>query len=61
MWSILDTDNETVVAVMLPDSTIEQVIKESNGRKYIRMTIENSPAGIGWKWDGQKFHEGEKK
>ena len=60
MWALLDTDNETVIAVILPTSTIEEVEKEANGRQYIRMTLENSPAKIGWKWNGQKFYEGEK-
>ena len=49
MWAILGSDNETVIGVLL--SFNEQKENET----YIEMTVENSPAWIGAKYQNGKF------
>ena len=56
MWALLDYDGKTVVAAIPPSVRLEDVADEIDGRIVVEMTTENSPAGIGWTWDGTKFY-----
>jgi hypothetical protein len=61
MYAVLHTDNKTVVDVIPPDRTLEEIIKWANGRKLIKMTFENSPASINDIYENGKFHKKENK
>ena len=56
MYALLDTDNTTVIACIPPDISDDDAIKEANGRILIKMTLENSPAGINWTYKNGKFY-----
>lgn len=56
MHAMLDTDNTTVIACFPPNVPYDKMIEEANGRILIKMTLENSPAGIGWTYIDGKFH-----
>jgi hypothetical protein len=58
MWAVLDYNNEKVIGVIPPDQNImhPEAKKEINGRTIILMTLENSPAGIGWTYEDGKFY-----
>lgn len=55
LYAVLDYDRKTVVGVIPPDANLEQLVDEINGRLLIEMTLDNTPAGIGWIYDGHKF------
>ena len=56
MYALLDTDNKTVIGVVLPDTPYDKMLEEANGRIVIKMTLENSPAGIKWTYEDGKFY-----
>jgi hypothetical protein len=56
MYAVLHSDNKTVVDVIPPDKTIEEITKWANGRKLIEMTIENSPGYVGGIYENGKFY-----
>lgn len=56
MYAVLHTDNKTVVDVIPPDKTLEEIIKWAKNRPLIKMTIENSPASIGDIYKDGKFY-----
>ena len=56
MYAILDTDNKTVWGVTNPDTPYEKSLEDANGKTLIKMTVENSPAGIGWSYVDGKFY-----
>ena len=56
MYAILDTDNKTVVGCTNPELSYEKVLKKTKGKTLIKMTVENSPAGIGWSYVDGKFY-----
>jgi hypothetical protein len=56
MYALLDTDNKTVIGVVMPDAPYDKMLEEANGRTTIKMTIENSPAGIGWTYENERFY-----
>jgi hypothetical protein len=55
MYAVLDFDDKTVVDVIPPDRTIEEITQWANGRKLIEMTTENSPAVITGTYEDGKF------
>lgn len=55
MYAMLGTDQMTVLACFPPDIPYQKVLEEANGAMLIEMTIENSPAGIGWFYIDGKF------
>ena len=52
---MLDKDNKTVIGYFTPDVPYDAMIKEANGNTLIKMTVENSPAGINWTYENGKF------
>jgi hypothetical protein len=56
MWALLDQNN-IVIACVPPDATTKQLNELQKENKLIEMTLENSPATIGYFYDGQKFCE----
>jgi hypothetical protein len=56
MYSMLDRDNQTVLAVYPPTVDINKIIMEANGRTIIKMTVENSPAYLKGKYIEGKFY-----
>ena len=56
MYALLDTDNTTVIHCFMPDITYDKIIEQANGRTLIKMTVENSPAGINWTYKDGKFY-----
>ena len=56
MYAVLHTDNKTVVDVIPPDKTLEEIIKWANNRPLIKMTPENTPAYIGGIYEDGKFY-----
>ncbi len=57
MWAVLE--NQIVVDCIVGVS-YEEALQQSNGKQLIEMTIENSPAHLGARWDGKQFYEVEK-
>lgn len=58
MWAVIE--NGFVLGYIVGVSLEEAMTEAVNGRTLVEMTIDNSPAGIGWRYDGQKFiKEGE--
>ena len=55
MYALLGKDNKTVIGYYTPDIPEEEVIKDSKGWTVIKMTVENSPAGIHWTYENGKF------
>lgn len=56
MWAMLDTDNETVIAIYPPDLKEEDVIKDANGKTLIKVTLENSPGWVKGTYKNGKFY-----
>lgn len=56
MWALLDENNK-VLACIPPDTTPEKLAEISQQATLVKMTLENSPATIGYFYDGQKFYE----
>lgn len=56
MWAMLDTDNETVVAVFPPTVKKEDALAEANGKILIEMTLENSPGWVKGTYKNGKFY-----
>ena len=56
MWAMLDTDNETVIAVFPPNLKEEDVIKDANGKTLIKITLENSPGWVKGTYKDGKFY-----
>lgn len=56
MYAVLDFDNKTVVDVIPPDRTLQQIIEWANGRTLVKMTTENSPAVIMGTYENGKFY-----
>jgi hypothetical protein len=56
MYALLDTDNITVIACFPPDISEDKVLAEANGRTFIKMTLENSPAYIKGTYVDGKFY-----
>jgi hypothetical protein len=56
MWAMLDTDNETVIAVFPPNLKEEDVIKDANGKTLIKITLENSPGWVKGTYKNGKFY-----
>jgi len=54
MWAVID--NEIVIDCIVGVS-YEEALQQSNGKQLVEMTIENSPAHLGARWDGKKFYE----
>jgi hypothetical protein len=55
MWAMLDK-NKIVIGALIPTTPLEEIIKIQNeGYEVIPMTIENSPATIGSKYENGKF------
>jgi hypothetical protein len=55
MWAIIE--NNVVIGCIPPDIDINktEVQNELNGRFLVKMTLENSPAGINWTYKNDKF------
>jgi len=56
MWALLDQNNK-VVACIPPDITPQELAEIAKHETLVEMTLENSPATIGYFYDGQKFCE----
>ena len=56
MYAMLDIDNKTVIGCYASDVPFDKMIEEANGRTLIKMTIENSPAGLNWIYENEKFY-----
>ena len=56
MYAVLDYDNEKVITMIPPDAKADEVNEWLDGRTTILMTLENSPAGIGWIYKDGKFY-----
>jgi hypothetical protein len=56
MWALLDYDNETVLAVLPPDKSLEDYSELINGRTVIEMTLENSPGWVNGTYKNGKFY-----
>lgn len=54
MWAILEDDLVTGYLVGLSEKELSEEI--ASGKVLVEMTIENSPAVIGGRFDGQKFY-----
>lgn len=60
MWTLLDYDNKTVVGWFPPETPIDVVEEQANGRMTILMTVDNSPAWLGAIYKDGKFIKKEK-
>jgi hypothetical protein len=56
MFALLDQQNK-VVACVTPEATAEELAHYQTLGTLIEMTLENSPAIIGYFYNGQKFCE----
>jgi hypothetical protein len=56
MFALLDIDNKTVISGFTPDVPFDKMIESANGRTLIKMTVENSPAGLNWTYVKGKFY-----
>jgi hypothetical protein len=54
VWAILEDDLVTGYLVGLSEKELSEEI--ASGKVLVEMTIENSPAVIGGRFDGQKFY-----
>lgn len=52
MWAVID--NEIVIGCIVGVS-YEEALQQANGKQLVEMTIENSPAQIGSRWNGINF------
>lgn len=56
MWALLGTDNKTVVGMISPEISIEEIENKRNGAVLIKMTPKNSPATTGGEYRQGKFY-----
>ena len=56
MFALLGNDNKTVIGYFTPDIPYETVVKQAGDSIVIKMTLENSPAGINWTYENGKFY-----
>ena len=54
MWAILEDGLVTAYLIGLSEKELSEEI--ASGKVLVEMTIENSPAIIGGRFDGQKFY-----
>lgn len=55
MWAIINKQ-QIVIGVLVPNTPLEEITKvENEGFNVVRMTLENSPATIGSKYENGKF------
>jgi hypothetical protein len=55
MWAVIDKQTQIVVGAIMPDAKIEDVKNAENDFDIVEMTLENSPASIGDKYEEGKF------
>ena len=55
MWAMLDKDTNIVLGVLSPEAPLEEVEKCQKDFNLILMTLENSPATIGYIYKDGKF------
>lgn len=55
MYAVLN-DESIVIDCWLAES-FEEAQYDNPNNTVIALTLENSPAGIGWKWNNEKFEE----
>jgi len=55
MWAVINKKTQIVVGVLPPDATAEQIKQSEEIFDLVLMTIENSPATIGDKYENGKF------
>jgi len=55
MWAVVDSDS--IVIGYEVGITYEEALEKNKGFTLVEMTLENSPATIGWKWNGSTFEE----
>jgi hypothetical protein len=53
MWAVIDENS--IVLGWIGGKTYEEAIVQADGNRLIEMTLENSPATIGWYWNGKIF------
>jgi len=54
MWALVNSDN-FVIDCLIEMSLEEALLKEVDGNYIVEMTLENSPAHIGGKFENEKF------
>jgi hypothetical protein len=61
MWALLDKKTQIVIGGLMPDASEENIKEAEKHYDLIPMTLENSPATIGYKYSNNKFYrvEGE--
>jgi hypothetical protein len=55
MWAVLDKKTQIVIGILLPTATAEEIQQAENDYDLVLMTLENSPARIGDKYEDNKF------
>jgi hypothetical protein len=56
MWAVLNKKSQIVVGVLLPDATLEAYKEAEKDYDLIAMTLENSPATIGYIYKNNNFY-----
>jgi hypothetical protein len=51
MWAILDKKTQIVLGVLTPDAPMQEIKKINKNYDLILMTLQNSPAKIGDKYE----------
>ncbi len=54
MWAVIDNG---IVVDCIVGVSYEEALQQSIGKQLVEMTVENSPAQIGGRWDGKQFYE----
>lgn len=55
MWAVIDKETQIVLGALLPDTPLVEVEKASKKYDIVLMTIDNSPASVGDKYEEGKF------
>lgn len=61
MWAAIHKDTKEVIGAILPTATITELQKAEKIFDLVLMTLENSPAKIGDKYENNKFIPKEEK
>jgi hypothetical protein len=56
MWAILDKKTQIVLGVLTPDAPMQEIKKINKNYDLILMTLQNSPAKIGDKYENGRFY-----
>lgn len=54
MWALVNSDN-IVIECLIEMSLEEALLKEVDGNYIVEMTLDNSPAHVGGKFENKKF------